>query len=288
MDYPGIAFVSTVAERWYHAPLRQFRDALSRHPEEHGQFRLGLRSALSLGLAPIGARGAGFHRGLDDEQRQKHGLIVILPGIEGCSSINDSIARGLVAARVPHAIRIPDWRRFHVWNPLHLAMKTHNRKQAGVVADVVVDYQRNFPGQPVHLIGHSAGAGMALFTLDALPESCRVESVILLAAAVSREFDAQALAQKTERGLWNFFSPLDLPTVGLGTMIFGTMDRRHACSAGALGFRCSTNSEPKDQVSPKLFQVPYRKSMVREWNFGGHFGATNAAFVRRHLAPLLR
>ena len=132
---------------------------------------------------------ARFHRPLAGTTRLEHGLIIILPGIEGCSSINDSIARGLVAGQLSHAIRIIDWRRFRPWNPLHLAMERHNRTQARVVAGVITDYQRNFPGQPVHLIGHSAGAGMALFALEQLPAGHSVTSVTLMAAAVSRKFD---------------------------------------------------------------------------------------------------
>jgi pimeloyl-ACP methyl ester carboxylesterase len=256
----------------------------------NGLFALGLRSMLSLGLAPFGKRAANFHRQLSPFTRLEHGLIIILPGIEGCSSVNDSIARGLVAGRLPHAVKIIDWRKYRPWNPLHLAMQRHNRIQAKIVADSICDYQRDYPHQPVHLIGHSAGAGMALFILDALPDTHAVESVILMAAAVSRKFDIQPLLKHTRRGIWNFYSPLDLPTVGLGTIVFGTMDRRHAISAGAMGFRIeyetNSSSDAKPCQEPKLHQIKFRTSMMKSWNFGGHFGSTNAVFVQRHVAPL--
>ncbi len=82
-------------------------------------FGLGFRSMLRVGFALFGSMAARFHRSLAGTTRLEHGLIIILPGIEGCSSINDSIARGLVAGQLPHAIRIIDWRRFRPWNPLH-------------------------------------------------------------------------------------------------------------------------------------------------------------------------
>ncbi len=255
-------------------------------------FRLGLKSMLGLCLAPLGGLVANFHRTLSCPARLEHGLIIILPGIEGCSSVNDSIARGLVAGQLSHAIQIIDWRRFRPWNPLHLAMQRHNRTQARVVAELIINYQRDFPGQPVHLIGHSAGAGMALFVLEHLTEDQAVTSVTLLSAAVSRRFDVERLLDRTTAGIWNFYSPLDLPTVGIGTMLFGTMDRCHTVSAGALGFLTrndsSLSSGDSRQRRPELNQIPYQKSMARSWNFGGHFGSTNAVFVRDNIVPICR
>ena len=255
-------------------------------------FRLGLKSMLGLCLAPLGGMAANFHWTLSCPARLEHGLIIILPGIEGCSSINESIARGLVAAELSHSIQIIDWRRFRPWNPLHLAMQRHNRIQARVVADLIIDYQVNFPGQPIHLIGHSAGAGMALFVLEHLKENQAVTSVTLMAAAVSRTFDVISLLSRTKVGIWNFYSPLDLPTVGLGTIIFGTMDRRHTISAGALGFLISDSNSLSNacdrKAMPKLHQIGYQKCMARSWNFGGHFGSTNAVFVQNNIAPICR
>jgi pimeloyl-ACP methyl ester carboxylesterase len=260
------------------------RDSL----QHDGNLRLGARSAFSLGLAPFGERGVRFSCDLDSPQRKQNGLVVILPGIEGRSSVNDSIALGVVASGLPHAVMIIDWRKSRPWNPFYLTMERHNRSQAREVARVLVGYLNSFPGRSVHLIGHSAGAGMALFVLQAMPEHLKVSTVILLAAAISRDFAVDELTGRTTRGIWNFYSPLDMPTVGLGTLMFGTMDRRHAFSAGALGFREKLKTQSLTESQPRLHQVRYRAAMIREWNFGGHFGATNAAFVRTHVSPLLR
>ena len=245
----------------------------------------GLASLLRVGLAPLGEGMATFHKSLMSVSRMDHGLVVILPGIEGCSTINDGIARGLVAANIRHAVCIRDWRRYRPWSPLHMVSLKHNRQQAALLAEQILTYQQEFPGRPIHLIGHSAGAGMALFILEALPEQVQIDSVILLAAAVSRSFPVDSVLSKTRDGIWNFYSPLDFPTVGIGTAVFGTMDRRHSVSAGALGFDVK---HARDCSGPLLRQVRYRWRMAESWNFGGHFGWTNAAFVRRHLAPIVR
>lgn len=267
-------------------------------PEDHRQwvdgrreiFGMGLRSLLSIGLVPLGKEVARFHRVLAARSRSEHGLIIILPGIDGCSTVNDSIARGLVAARLQHAVRIIDWRKHKPWNPFHLVMERHNRNQARVVADIVTGYQRDYPGQPVHLIGHSAGAGIALFALERLDSAQPVTSVILMAAAVSRSFDVTRLLDRTRRGIWNFYSPLDLATGGLGTLVFGTMDRRYGVSAGVLGFHPADVPEPQpvqDGIpAPRLHQIRFRMDMLKSWNLGGHFGWTNAVFVQRYVAPI--
>lgn len=281
------------AEQTDRCDLMLSSDASEKPVADRGAlFRLGLRSMLGLCLAPLGGVAASFHRTLSCPARLEHGLIIILPGIEGCSSVNDSIARGLVAGQLSHAIQIIDWRRFRPWNPLHLAMQRHNRAQARVIAESIVSYQRNFPGQPVHLIGHSAGAGMVLFVLEHLKKDQAVTSATLLSAAISRRFEVECLLDRTKTGIWNFYSPLDLPSVGLGTMLFGTMDRRYAVSAGALGFVTrnsqSMSSEEIQHHNPRLNQVPYQKGMMKSWNFGGHFGPTNAVFVRDNIVPICR
>ena len=134
----------------------------------------------------------------------------------------------MIAQGFDGAIGVHDWRSFRGWNPLHLATSKRNRQSADQISERLIEYSKQHPGRPIHLVGHSAGAGMALFVLEQLPVHLQVESCVLLAAAISRKFDAAKLSEHTNNGIWNFWSRGDLPTVGLGTMIFGTMDRRHA------------------------------------------------------------
>ena len=278
-------------------------------------FRTGAASALRLLLAPLGARAAGYHKSLNHAQRLQQGLVILLPGIDGCTTVSDSIARGIGASDCDAAVEIHDWRSFRGWNPFHLVTAERNRVRAAEICQRILDYQLDYPGRPVHLIGHSAGAGMALFVLQELPVGVQIESAVLLAAAISRTFDVGQLVSSTRCGIWNFWSRGDLPTVGLGTLIFGTMDRRHSASAGALGFRqqrpsvsmiadshVATNDEwsswpnarPVDtepgnteSVAAKLHDVGYEYAMAKCWNFGGHFGCTNTAFVSRYVTPIL-
>ena len=69
----------------------------------------------------------------------------------------------------------------------------------------------------------------------------------------------------------------------LGTLVFGTVDRRHTVSAGFRGFR-----ERNLSSYQRLEQRPYRRAMFSSWHWGGHMGWTNRVFAAEHLAPLLR
>lgn len=248
-------------------------------------FRSGAASSLRLLLAPLGRRAARFHRSVAGADRLSNGLIVLLPGIDGCTTVCDNIARGLYAVEQPAALEIHDWRSFRGWNPFHLATARRNRLQATLICQRIRDYQQLYPNRPIHLVGHSAGAGMALFVLEELrADGMQVTTATLLAAAISRRYEVAPLIAATTGGIWNFWSRGDLPTVGLGTLIFGTMDRRHSISAGALGFA----RQPDGPLcSAAIHNVSYKLAMARCWNFGGHFGCTNTAFVSRYVAPIL-
>ena len=245
----------------------------------------GLMSMLRMLLAPLGPRAATFHRRLTTRDRYARGLIIVLPGIDGCTTVSDNIARGLDAAGLNMAVELIDWRRSTRWSPRHLITESHHQQQAARISRRIKDYAEEFPDRPIHLIGHSAGAAMVLYVLRELHGILHVDSAVLLSPAISRGFDIQSLLNVTRRGIWNFCSFADLPALGIGTILFGTMDRRHALSAGLLGFRTGRfNVDPQTMA---LHQVRYSWRMAGHWHFGGHFGNTNAAFVRHYVAPLM-
>jgi len=221
---------------------------------------------------------------LMSEERLDQGYVIILPGIEGRSFFNRSVARGLADAGVPYGIEIYDWT--YRW-PLflyNLRSGRLHRQQARRIAERIITYRAGHPAQPVYLIGHSGGGAISLLSLEELPADLSVTGAILLGCALSPLFDLERALQRTHRGIWNVSSIGDLLFIAFGTMLFGTVDSKHSISAGLLGF---DTSDLDESLRRKLHEVPFRGEFLRTRNFAGHFGYTARPFVKQYLAPIL-
>src|SRR5262249_521754 len=151
-------------------------------------------------------------------------------------------AQGLRDSGIPAAVRIHDWTT-GCW-PLflfHLRAWRRNRLQAREGARVGLTYHEEYPGRPVYLLGHSGGPALAVWVLEALHADCTVSAALLLAPALAPDYPLGAALRRTELGIWNFYSPLDLLFLAAGTLLFGTLDGQHRISAGCSGF-----TEPAD------------------------------------------
>jgi pimeloyl-ACP methyl ester carboxylesterase len=223
-------------------------------------------------------------------ERAQRGYTIILPGIEGTSWFNISIARGLVDAGHEAAIEIYDWTTHcRLMFAYHLMALERNREQARLIAEKIVAYQDRFPDRPVCLVGHSGGAALAVLVLEALPEDRRVTQTVLLACALSPDYDLSTALRRSTRGITSFRSGGDLLYLGMGTLALGTIDRQHVVSAGTVGFRTPSHLTPERQewYESRLHEVPYRLEMLRSFNLAGHFGPVNRRFVAEWVAPTL-
>jgi pimeloyl-ACP methyl ester carboxylesterase len=223
-------------------------------------------------------------------ERADKGYTIILTGVEGTSFHNVGIARGLIEAGHPAAVEVRDWTTGH-W-PLfvyHLMALERNKEKAREIAEQILKYQTQYPGRPVTLIGHSGGAAMAVLTLEALPADRNVDQVVLLAAAISPDYDLTTALARSEKGIVNYYSWGDVPHLVVGTLALGTLDRQHTVSAGARGFRVPADLDDagRELYTTRLQQVPYQLSMLKSLNAGGHTGPTNHKFVADWVAPRL-
>ncbi len=222
-------------------------------------------------------------------ERMKDGLVLVLPGIEGRSKYNTDIARGLDEGGVPCAIEIYDWgTTVPLGGLVNLMALKRNQRVAQQIAERILDYQAEYPGRPVHLVGHSGGGGLTILVLEALPPRAEIASAILLAAAISPDHDLSLALSRTRRGIWNFYSKADIGYLRVGTGLFGTIDRKHTQAAGAVGFRRPTSGpEWKLKAYEKLRSVRYRGSMRPAGNRGTHTGWADREFVALWLAPVV-
>ncbi len=222
-------------------------------------------------------------------ERSRHGLVIVLPGIEGRSMWNVNIARGLDEGGFQGAIEIFDWGTAVPGGAIiNLTDLERNRLVARQIKRRIMQYRREQPGRPIHLVGHSGGAGVALLTIEELPQDAPLTSAILLAAAVSPTHDLCDALRRTEFGIFNYYSPYDQGFLVLGTGIFGTIDRQHGPAAGAVGFKKPANLDEYGVAAyGKLHQIKWTSEMRRHGHYGGHMGWASREFVRDVLAPLI-
>ena len=230
------------------------------------------------------------NRNLVFADRLDEGYTLVLPGVGGDSAIDHGVVTGLEDADVRSAVELHNWTSGG-WRPVYdLCGLEHNRAEARTIAAKIVLYQEQHPGRPVHLIGYSGGGGVAVLALEALPTDHPVTSAILLGPTVAYDYDLQRALSHTEQGIYNFYSPLDVPVLGALTLGLGTTEGRHAIAAGAVGFQIpeSLGTVEHEAYQRRLVQQQYRLDMLADGHAGGHFGWRSRAFVAKYVGPLPR
>ncbi len=220
--------------------------------------------------------------------RLDRGLVIVLPGIEGRSPLNEAICDGLVDGGVRWAVDLVDWTSPVPMNYLvNLRDETRNRRRAEDIAHRIVRYRMAYPGRPVMLIGQSSGGGMAAWVAEALPADERIDGIVMLAASLSPGYRLDAALARCDRGIISFYSERDWFLLGVGTTISGTMDGEHTSSAGRVGFYPPTREPAATLYGRKLFQVAWQPAMAGTGNTGIHLTSGARAFVAQYVAPFV-
>jgi pimeloyl-ACP methyl ester carboxylesterase len=207
------------------------------------------------------------------EARKSRGLVVILPGIDGPSRANQNTRAGLARSGVQAAMPIYPW-GVPIPGAGLLVNQTNvlgNRMAGANLAEYIQAYQRQYPGRPVFLIGHSGGGGVAVFAAEAMPAGQKIDGLVLLSASLSADYDLSKALARLKRGIVNFYNPSDRALLGVGTTIMGNVDGGHGASAGLEGLRSGSSRVWNRRVS----------------SYGGdpHFAATRSSFVAGSVAP---
>ncbi len=203
----------------------------------------------------------------------------------------DLCGTGLIHAAaktgLAHRIEIVRWGHgFGRWHRDLTNVENHRTRAAEIVARVE-EFRREKPGAPIFLVGKSGGTGMVVRALEALPEGS-IEAAVLISSALSPDYDLSPALKAVRREMVLFWSPLDVFVLGVGTRIFGTVDRKNAVSAGLVGFRRPPGLDASGEAQyAKLRQVKWAPKMASTGYLGGHVGPDSPAFLRKYVLPLL-
>jgi pimeloyl-ACP methyl ester carboxylesterase len=221
------------------------------------------------------------------DNQSEAGLVVLADGVGGLNLVGTSLRYVLPEAGLAHTLRVVPWGHgFGRWH-LDLTNVGNQDAHAQAIAAEVESFRASKPGAPVFLIGKSGGSGVIVRALEALPDES-IERAILLAPALSPSYDLSFALRALRTEMVVFWSPLDVFVLGVGTRIFGTIDRRRMVSAGLVGFQRpdSLDDAGKAQYA-KLRQVRWHPRMSRTGYMGGHVGLDLPAFLKAYVAPLL-
>ena len=210
--------------------------------------------------------------------------LVHLPGIAGDTAFDRWWMGALKDGGAADRVELYDWTCHDPW--IH-ALQAYNRnhQQARRVADLIAARVRADPRGEVVLTAESGGAGIAVWALEELPKDVQVQSLLLMAPALSPNYDLTGALRHVRGKAYAFTSGGDVFMLGAGTRLFGTMDGKRTEAAGLVGFHQPATAD--DCQYRKLVEMKYDLAWIIWGNFGSHAGALSSAFARHVLAPLL-
>lgn len=147
---------------------------------------------------------------------------------------------------------------------------------------------KDYPGVPVHILGFSAGTAIAIFALETVPESVKVDNVMLLGASISHDYDLTEALKRVRGHLYLYTTTRDGMVADV-MKITGTADlKRHDAGAEITGFvlPAGASDETRKLYAEKVVPIPWTKELEADGQYGHHFDNIKMPFIRDHVAPL--
>jgi len=158
----------------------------------------------------------------------------------------------------------------------------HGRAEGHRLAARILVHQNDYPDSKVYLVGHSAGAVVAVAAAEALPPGS-IEGMALLAPSLSTFYDLGPALQAVRNHLDVYYSIRDWGYLGIGTAIFGTSDRVRSAASGRIGFQVYV----VEHGMTRLRQHAWQPADKHTGNNGGHYGSYQPGYLRADVLPWL-
>ena len=243
-------------------------------------------SSLILVIAASAIAGGCNHNYYTLSYQYEKGLVVLLSGAGGMMGETERIRQGLADGGVDYAIETFEWSGGEVLSD-QTAVES-NRRKASQLARRAEAYARDYPGRPIFFIGVSAGTGLTVWALEDMRPGYTVTGAVLISSSLDTKYDlGRALGHVSDR-IWSFKSAADT-VLSLGVTWTGTVDRRGGIAGGLVGFSPpdGASAATKALYKEKLSEYGWWPGDVVLGHLGDHLGATNPAFVKTKIAPIL-
>lgn len=228
----------------------------------------------------------------DFQQRRERGYVYYLDGAGGGSRLinwSSGIRDGLRNAGYPGWGEMFSWQTGWGVALDQVASNEYKRGKAAELAQKIVAFRQGHPNTPITLVGHSAGTVVAVYTLEALPESPVVENVVLLSGSLSADYDLTDALTRVRQNMYIFTSDRDVILTVL-LPISGPADRGADTNKviGVSGAMLPTGPLPETKSQyAKVVEVRWNPSFRSFGNRGDHMDVLGEGFVRALVAPLV-
>jgi hypothetical protein len=166
----------------------------------------------------------------------------------------------------------------------------YKRQKAAELAALITTHEQQYPGSDICVMGLSAGTSVAVFSVEALPATASVTAVVLLAGALSADYDMTKVLRRVRDKVYVFTSEKDA-VLGLLVPLVGTADRQKGDerAVGLCGFElpAGASDETCRLYQDKIVQIPWSEEFESAGNRGGHRDAVKPQFVQKYVAPLI-
>lgn len=204
------------------------------------------------------------------------GLVIMYPGALNSTFEMLGFYAGMRAAGVQQAIEIKPWAPPLLNFVIPKDFVEYERPWAREEARRIAQYQRDYPGRPVTLLGYSGGAMVCILVAEELPAGHAIDRVIMMSPGVSTTYDLEPMLANTSGSAFVYWSPLDT-VVNFATSLLGTLDGFFGPSAATLGFA---------NDNPKLQQFQFGPQFAVFGNEGEHTDyAFSIEWISRFVAP---
>jgi hypothetical protein len=199
------------------------------------------------------------------------------------------VRKGFEEANAPEEFREFIWQTgLGAWAD-QTSSVNYKRSKAARLAGEILTYKKDHPEGGVTLIGLSAGTAVVVYALESLPESCRVNHVILLGSSLDASYDMREALLRVEDNVVVFTSDKD-EILTVFVPMTGSADRQFVGTdlVGICGFHRPNHANEATRILySKIRTIPWHPVFAEVGDNGLHTDTTHPEFVKKYLVPIV-
>ena len=209
-------------------------------------------SRLAFSLLALAAATLAGCASTHDAGRADYGKTYYIDGAGNWGFGTTSVAKALKEAGYPGSVEAYLWTTS--FNPaIDQVNRPAARLRAAALSDKIRRYLKTYPDNDVNIIALSAGTGVAIWAVEALPPGMKVNNLVLLGSSLSSTYDTTRAFEHIKGRIYVYYSPAD-PILSGPVRILGTIDGSFDEPAGLVGLHgprlSAVRTAPLPAVTP--------------------------------------